>query len=103
MSERLVVLMTAGSQEEADKIANALVTEMLAACVNVVPGVESHYWWEGAIQNESESLLVIKTTANKVEELTAALPEIYPYDVPELLAIPVEGGSPAYLAWLRSQ
>lgn len=102
MTDARVLLCTA-PPDQAQAIARAILERRLAACVNVVPGVESHYWWEGEIQNESESLLLIKTTANKVGELTAALPEIHPYDVPELLAIPVDAGSPAYLAWLRSQ
>jgi periplasmic divalent cation tolerance protein len=89
--------------EEAKRIARALVSERLAACANVIPGVSSVYWWEGQVQEEQEAMLVIKTTAARVNALETRLVELHPYDVPELLSIPVTGGYPPYLAWVSSE
>lgn len=100
MSERLVVLSTVGGAGDADRIARALVERRLAACVNVVPGVVSVYRWKGAVEREAELLLVIKTRAERLDELKEALAELHPYEVPEALALPVEGGLAPYLAWL---
>ena len=103
MSERLVVLMTAGSQEEADKIANALVTEMLAACVNVLPGVTSVYRWEGTVQRDQEWLLVAKSTRQVLDDLVRCVQALHSYDLPEVIALPVVGGSEAYLRWVDGE
>jgi periplasmic divalent cation tolerance protein len=103
MSERLVVLMTAGSQEEADRIANALVTKMLAACVNVLPGVTSVYRWEGELQRDQEWLLVVKSTRDVLDDLVQCVQAIHSYDLPEVIALPVVGGSEAYLRWVDSE
>jgi periplasmic divalent cation tolerance protein len=100
VSERLIVLSTVSAAEDADRIARALVERGLAACVNVVPGVVSVYRWKGALQREGELLLVIKTRAERLEELKEALTELHPYEVPEALALPVQGGLAPYLAWL---
>ena len=100
MSEPLVVLMTAGSQEEAEKIAQALVGEMLAACVNVVPGVTSVYRWEGEVQSDQEWLLVAKSRRDVLDDLVQRVQALHSYDVPEILALPVAGGSEAYLRWV---
>ena len=103
MSERLVVLMTAGSREEADKIANALVTEMLAACVNVLPGVTSVYRWEGEVQRDQEWLLVAKSTRQVLDDLVQRVQALHSYDLPEVIALPVVGGSEAYLRWVDGE
>ena len=97
---RLVV--STAPQEEAPKLARALVEERLAACVNVLPGVRSIYRWEGEICDDAESLLLIKTTAAQVAPLSARLVELHPYDVPEVVSVSLEAGegNPAYLAWL---
>ena len=100
MSERVVVLSTVATSEDADRIAGALVERRLAACVNVVPGVVSVYRWKGAVQREGELLLVVKTRSEKLEALKEVLTELHPYDVPELLALPVADGLAPYLAWL---
>jgi len=97
------VLLCTAPPEKATDLARAILERRLAACVNVLPGAQSLYWWEGEIRSDAESLLVIKTTEKKVAALTEALPDLHPYDVPELLSLPVEAGLPAYLAWLRSQ
>ena len=103
MSERLVVLITAGSRDEADKIANALVAEMLAACVNVLPGVTSVYRWEGEVQRDQEWLLVAKSTRQVLDDLVRCVQALHSYDLPEVIALPVVGGSEAYLRWVDGE
>lgn len=103
MSERLVILITAGSREEADHIAHALVTEMLAACVNVLPGVTSVYRWEGEVQRDQEWLLVAKSSRKVLDDLVRRVQALHSYDLPEIIALPVVGGSEAYLRWVDSE
>ena len=103
MSEQLVVLMTAGSREEADQIANVLVTELLAACVNVLPGVTSVYRWEGEVQRDQEWLLVAKSTREVLDDLVRRVQALHSYDLPEVIALPVVGGSEAYLRWVDGE
>jgi|RhiMethySRZTD1v2_1073278.scaffolds.fasta_scaffold498225_2 periplasmic divalent cation tolerance protein len=100
LSGRVVALSTVGSAEEADRLARALVERRLAACVNVVPGVVSHYRWQGELQRDDERLLVIKTRAERIEALRDALRELHPYELPELVAFEITAGSEAYLKWL---
>ena len=103
MPERVVVLMTAGSQEEADRISNALVAEMLAACVNVLPGVTSVYRWEGEVQRDQEWLLVAKSTREVLDDLVRRVQALHSYDLPEIIALPVVGGSEGYLRWIDGE
>lgn len=100
MTEQLVVLITAGSQEEADLVAQALVAEMLAACVNVIPGVTSIYRWEGKLQRDQEWLLVAKSRRDVLDALVRRVQALHSYDVPEIIALPLAGGSEAYLRWI---
>jgi len=100
VTERVVAFSTVGKAEDAERIARALVERRLAACVNVVAGLVSLYRWKGAVVREEEVLLVIKTRSERLEALREALVALHPYDVPELVALPVEGGHPPYLAWL---
>jgi periplasmic divalent cation tolerance protein len=100
VSERIVAFSSVGSAEDAERIARALVESRLAACVNVVAGVVSFYRWRGVVQRDQERLLVIKTRAEKMEALRTALIALHPYEVPELVALPIEGGHAPYLAWL---
>ena len=100
MSEKLVVLMTAGSQEEAERIAQALVAEMLAACVNLIPAVTSVYRWEGQVQSDQEWLLVAKSRRDVLDDLVRRVQALHSYDVPEIIALPLVGGSDAYLRWV---
>ena len=95
-----VVLCTAGSEEEGARIAKSLVEQKLCACVNLAPGLRSFYRWEGAVQDDAEVLLIIKTTQEKLQALSDHLAEIHGYDVPEVLAIAVDQGSASYLEWL---
>jgi periplasmic divalent cation tolerance protein len=100
VSERVVLLSTVGTAEDAERIARALVERRLAACVNVVPGLVSVYRWKGEVRRDDERLLIIKTRAAKLEALREALVTLHPYDLPELVALPIEAGHAPYLAWL---
>lgn len=103
MTEALVVLVTTPTPERAAEIARALVEERLAACGNVVPGLRSIYRWEGKVQEDVEALLVLKTTRGRFEALRERVLSLHPYDVPEVIALPVEAGSAPYLAWLAAE
>ena len=100
MSGRVVALSTVGSAEDAERLARALVERRLAACVNVVPGVVSHYLWKGELCRDEERLLVIKTRTERLGELRTALADLHPYELPELVALDITDGSERYLAWL---
>jgi periplasmic divalent cation tolerance protein len=100
MTDKRIVLSTAGSQEQARKIAQALVERRLAACVNIVPGVESVYRWQDKVETAGEWLLVMKTTAAAFPALRQALLELHSYEVPECLMLAVEDGDTAYLEWI---
>lgn len=98
-----VVLTTAPSGAAAEALGATLVEERLAACANVVPGITSIYRWEGKINREAEVLVILKTTAASVDRLRNRLVELHPYDVPEVVEVPVQGGHEPYLAWVRSE
>jgi periplasmic divalent cation tolerance protein len=100
VSERLVVLSTVERAEDAERIARALVERGLAACVNVVPGLVSIYRWKGAVERADERLLLIKTRADRFGALREALVALHPYELPEVLALPIADGHAPYLAWL---
>jgi periplasmic divalent cation tolerance protein len=103
MTDVLVVLVTTPTPERAAEIARALVEERLAACGNVLPAIRSIYRWEGKVQDEAEALLVLKTTRARLEALRARVLALHPYEVPEVIALPVEAGSEAYLAWIAGE
>jgi len=98
-----VVFVTVSSEEEGMKIARALVAKKLAACVNLVPGVRSVFRWKGEVKDEKELLLVVKTRESKLAHLVQAVKELHSYTVPETIALPILGGSEAYLGWLREE
>lgn len=100
MSESVVVLITTGSQEEAGRIAQTLVAESLAACVNIIPGVTSIYRWEGQVQRDQEWLLVAKSSRSLLVALVRRVQALHSYMMPEIIALPIVGGSEAYLRWL---
>ncbi len=95
-----VVLCTC-PPEHATTVARSILEQRLAACVNVVPGVRSLYWWNDTVAEDSESLLVIKTPQSRFADLEARLNEIHPYDVPEVLSLSVDEGANTYLSWVR--
>jgi periplasmic divalent cation tolerance protein len=100
MTDKRIVLTTCGSLEEARKIATAFIERHLAACINIVPQVESVYRWQGKVETTTEWLLVIKTTAGMFERLRDTLHELHSYETPECIAIGIEDGSAAYLEWI---
>lgn len=99
----MVVFCTCSSLEEARRIALNLVEARLAACVNILPGIESIYRWKDAVETADECLLVVKTSAERLSALEARIREIHSYDVPEVIAFSVADGSEPYLAWLHAQ
>lgn len=102
MTDKIVVLSTCSSAEEAEKLARQLVEERLAACVNVVAGIRSFYRWQGTVEDASEWLLVIKSSRALLDALRTRLEKVHSYEVPEVLAVPVVDGSVNYLNWLAS-
>jgi periplasmic divalent cation tolerance protein len=103
MTDALVVLVTTPTPERAAEIARALVEERLAACGNVLPAIRSIYRWEGKVEDEAEALLVLKTTRARLEALRDRVLALHPYEVPEVIALPVEGGSARYLDWIAAE
>lgn len=103
MTSAVVVLSTAGSADEAERIASVLVAERLAACVNLVPSVTSIYRWQGAVERATEVLMVIKTRRALAPRLVARLQELHSYEVPEAIVVPIDGGSRPYLAWVLGE
>ncbi len=99
----LVVFVTTPSREQAVAIAENLVNERLAACVNIVPAIESIYRWEGKITRDSETLMIIKTTSDSYAALQKRVIELHSYDTPEVIALRIDRGSDKYLNWLRSE
>ncbi len=96
-----VVLCTVPTGDIAVQIARELVQHQLAACVNVIPGITSVYRWKGSITTDAEQLLVIKTSSSLMDSLQKAIQELHPYELPEIIAVPIVGGLPAYLAWIN--
>ncbi len=101
MTDKRIVLTTAGSRDEADRIARELVERRLAACVNIVAPIQSIYRWKGVIESAEEWLLVVKTTASAFESVRDAIKELHSYELPECIMLSIENGSAAYLAWIE--
>jgi periplasmic divalent cation tolerance protein len=101
MTDKRIVLSTAGSEQEAHKIAHTLVKRRLAACVNILPQVQSIYRWKGEIESAQEWLLLIKTRADKFPAVRDAIGELHSYEVPECVVLEIEDGSLPYLQWLE--
>jgi periplasmic divalent cation tolerance protein len=100
MSDHVVVLVTASSDAEADSIATRLLERKLIACANLLPGVTSLFWWEGSLDRAEEVMVVMKTRRDLVDQVTAAVIEAHSYEVCEVIALPIVGGSEAYLKWI---
>jgi periplasmic divalent cation tolerance protein len=103
MTDKIIVFSNCGSAEEAARIARALVDTRLAACVNILPGVQSVYHWQGAVEEAQEWTLLIKTRRPLFDRLSAELRRLHSYHVPEVIAAPVLDGHPDYLAWIDSE
>ena len=99
----LVILVTTSSSEEAHKIASELLNRRKAACVNIVPGVSSLFWWQDTLDSASENLLIIKTKASLLDEIVTLVTQIHSYDIPEIIALPIVGGNRDYLEWVGKE
>ena len=103
MADFLQVFSTIDSKDAAEEMAAMLVQKRLAACVQIVPGLTSVYWWQGKIDRSAEWLLIIKTTAERFAALEAALIDRHPYECPEVIAVTIDRGAAKYLQWLEAQ
>jgi len=99
----LLIFITTGTEKEAQTIAEVLLQQRKATCVNIVDAVSSLFWWEGKIDSCRESLLIVKTRASVLEELVGLVKEVHAYDVPEIIAVPILGGNPDYLDWIARE
>ncbi len=99
----VVLLITASNIEEANKIAEVLLNQRKAACINIVPGVSSLFWWQGKLDSAQESLLIVKTKASLLPEVISLVKGVHSYDVPEIIALPIVGGNQDYLEWIDKE
>ena len=100
MSDEKLVISTAGSREEASRIASALVEDRLAACVNIAGPIESVYRWQGKVERSHEFLMLVKTTSQQSEAVAKRIRELHSYELPEVIEVSVDGGSGEYLKWI---
>lgn len=101
--EYIVILVTAGSKEEARKIAKGLLREKCAACINIIPRVDSHFLWAGKIERATEVLLVVKTKKSYLNKVIKLVKGLHSYEVPEIIALPIVGGNKDYLEWIEKE
>ncbi|NJB67376.1 periplasmic divalent cation tolerance protein [Desulfobaculum xiamenense] len=99
--DAILVYITASNAEEAERIGRMLVSRRLAACVNIGQGIRSLYWWDGAVQSDSETAFIAKTVRGRFAELAQAVREVHSYETPCIVALPVVDGDPDFLDWLR--
>jgi periplasmic divalent cation tolerance protein len=103
VDEVLLVLSTFPDAATARRVGRELVEQRCAACANILPQIESIYWWENKVENATETLVLFKTTVDRYAALESTLKQLHPYEVPEVIAFPVEDGLPDYLRWVASQ
>ncbi len=103
MMETIRIVYISIPRDEAKSMARKLVEERLAACVNILPKIEAYYWWDDAVQYDEEALLLVKTTQAKFDPLVEYILEHHPYDMPEVVALPLADGLPEYVAWVRHE
>ncbi len=103
MERAVLVYTTWPSVVEAETAGRAIVERRLAACVNILPGMVSHYWWQGALERSEEAVMILKTRASHAEAVRRAVRDRHPYTTPAILVLPVEGGDPDYLAWITAE
>jgi periplasmic divalent cation tolerance protein len=103
MTETIAILTNVPDPECADRISRALVERRLAACVNILPGIRSVYQWEGKVEETQEITLLIKTAVLRYQEIERVILDMHPYQVPEIIALPITAGLPAYLGWIASE
>jgi len=101
--ENVVIYITTGTDEEAQKVAEELLKQRKAACVSILPGVSSIFWWQDKLDSAQETLLIVKTKASLVDEIVRLVTEIHSYDVPEIIALPIMGGNLDYLEWIGKE
>ncbi len=102
-SETQIALVTVPNRETAERLAHACLTQHLVACANIIPGVESMYWWKGKIESDQELLILFKTSTQNLASLKSLILQEHPYDVPEFIHIPIQGGSSDYLGWILTE
>ena len=102
-ASKVVVLITTTTEEEAHKIAELLLNQRKVACVNIVPRVDSHFWWQGKLDSAQESLLIIKTRTLLLPQIVEMVKRAHSYEVPEIIALPIISGHEDYLRWIDSE
>ncbi len=102
-SAHIVLFITTATAEEAQRISRALLEQRKAACVNIVPKVDSLFWWQDKLDSAQESLLIVKTKASQLNEIVGLVKELHSYDVPEIIALPIVGGNQDYLEWIDKE
>jgi periplasmic divalent cation tolerance protein len=102
-SSLILILVTASSGEEAHRIADKLLAEHKAACVNIVPGVSSFFWWKGKVDSAKETLLLIKSRQSLLDDVIKLVKANHSYEMPEIIALPITGGNPDYLKWIEKE
>ena len=100
MSDKIIVFVTCGSDQEANQIAEVVIKERLAACVTVVPGIRSYYMWEGAFDQANEVQLLIKTTRGRFEQMKNRIRDMHSYSLPEIIGVTIDEASQSYLDWI---
>jgi periplasmic divalent cation tolerance protein len=103
MERAVLVYTTYPSVVEAERAGRAIVERRLAACVNILPGMVSHYWWQGAIERAEEAVMIVKTRAALADKVRAAVKAGHSYTTPSILVLPIEGGDPDYLGWIAAE
>jgi periplasmic divalent cation tolerance protein len=98
--QKIVIFITTGTDGEARRVAEALLEQRKAACVNIVPTVTSLFWWEDRIDSDQEGLLIVKSKASLLDEIVSLVKGVHSYDVPEVIALPIIGGNADYLQWI---
>ena len=99
----IIIFITAGTKKEAHRIADLLLNERKAACVNIVPEISSLFWWQDKLDSAQESLLIVKTKASVLNEIVRLVKELHSYDTPEIIALPIVGGNQDYLEWIGKE
>ena len=102
-SPYIVLLITTATAEEAQRISRVLLEQKKVACINIIPRVNSLFWWQDKLDSAKESLLIVKTKASLLNEIVPLVKEIHSYDIPELIALPIIGGNQDYLEWIRKE
>lgn len=102
-SDSVVIFITAGTEEEAQVIATALLNNKLAACVNIVPTISSLFWWNDTLASAKESLLIVKSNISLLHEIVKLVKDVHSYEIPEIIALPIIGGNQDYLDWIGKE